>query len=84
MLCVRELSLQTVVRQCRQQDVAFLERHVPTGRNRYHEARYGRQGEGLGIFLIAYLDEVPVGSGEVLWEGSFPGCPEINGLACRS
>ena len=66
----------------------LLEYHVPTGRNGYHEARYRRQSEGLSTFLIAYVGDVPVGSGEVLWQGAkepdvrdrFPDCPEINGL----
>jgi GNAT superfamily N-acetyltransferase len=77
-----------IVRQCRQQDVTVLEHHVPTGRNHYHQARYHRQSEGLSTFLIAYLGEAPVGSGEVLWQAKepdvrdrFPDCPEINGLS---
>jgi ribosomal protein S18 acetylase RimI-like enzyme len=82
-------SQQVLVRQCRQQDLAALEYQVPTGRNRYHEVRHRRQSEGLSTFLIAYLGGVPVGSGEVLWQGAkepevrdrFPDCPEINGLA---
>src|SRR5262245_53834008 len=86
---VGDESPQMFVRQCRQQDVPVLEHHVPTRRNRYHEARYRRQSEGLSTFLIAYLGDVPVGSGEVLWQGAkepyvrnrFPDCPEINGLA---
>ncbi len=66
----------------------MLEHHVPTGPNRYHEARYLRQTDGLSTFLVAYVSDVPAGSGEVLWQGAkerdvrdrFPGCPEINGL----
>ncbi|NGM12937.1 GNAT family N-acetyltransferase [Verrucosispora sp. CWR15] len=77
-----------VVRECRQRDVAALEESVPTGRNRYHEARYRRQSEGTSTFLIAYLNDVPAGCGEILWQGAkesdvrgrFPECPEINGL----
>jgi GNAT superfamily N-acetyltransferase len=80
---------QTILRQCRQQDIAILEHHIPAGRNRYHEARYRRQREGFSTFLIAYIGDIPVGSGEVLWQGAkesdvrdrFPDCPEINGLA---
>ncbi|MEV4414374.1 GNAT family N-acetyltransferase [Catellatospora sp. NPDC049609] len=78
-----------IVRRCRRQDVDVLEHHLPTGPNRYHEARYLRQREGFSTFLIACAGDVPVGSGEVLWQGPkepdvrarFPGCPEINGLA---
>ncbi|GIJ32843.1 GNAT family N-acetyltransferase [Micromonospora sediminimaris] len=79
---------QNFVRECRAQDVPVLEKAVPTGRSRYHEARYRRQSEGLSTFLIAYLDDAPAGCGEVRWQGpkesdvraQFPGCPEINGL----
>jgi GNAT superfamily N-acetyltransferase len=84
-----EESPQITVRQCRQQDIAVLEHHLPTGQNRFHETRYRRQREGSSTFLIACLDDVAVGSGEVMWQGAkepdvrdeFPGCPEINGLA---
>lgn len=82
-------TLQMLVRQCRQSDLALLEQQLPTGGNRYHEARYRRQREGLSTFLVACLDEVPVGCGEILWQGArepkvrarFRDCPEINGLA---
>ncbi|WP_155368112.1 hypothetical protein [Catellatospora vulcania] len=55
-------SPQIIVRQCRQQDVAVLERYLPTGPNRYHEARYRRQHDGLSTFLLAYARDVPVGA----------------------
>jgi ribosomal protein S18 acetylase RimI-like enzyme len=82
-------SAQVLVRQCREQDVPVLERHLPTGANRYHEGRFHRQTTGLSTFLIGYVRGVPVGSGEILWKGPkeadvrdrFPDCPEINGLA---
>jgi ribosomal protein S18 acetylase RimI-like enzyme len=78
-----------VIRESREEDVPVLERHLPTGANRYHEGRFHRQTTGLSTFLIAYVGEVPVGAGEVLWQGPkeadvrdlFPDCPEINGLA---
>jgi GNAT superfamily N-acetyltransferase len=78
-----------IVRQCEERDVATLEQHIPSpGQNRFHEARYERQQRGLSTFLVAYLGDVPVGSGEILWEGCaasevrerFPDCPEVNGL----
>ncbi|MBB2948475.1 GNAT superfamily N-acetyltransferase [Actinoplanes lutulentus] len=76
------------VRECRDTDVARLEEVAPTGANRYHEARRRRHAAGLSTFLIAWSGGIPVGSGEILWEGPrepvvaalFPGCPEINGL----
>ncbi|MEV0718155.1 GNAT family N-acetyltransferase [Asanoa sp. NPDC050611] len=81
-------SPRTVVRPCRAEDLDALERGLPTGLNRYHEARFRRQGEGLSTFLVAYDGDGPVGSGEILWSGAkepevrerFPACPEINGL----
>lgn len=76
------------VGQCRQEDLPLLERQLPSGRNRYHEARFRRQREGRGAYLVACLEDVPTGAGEVLWQAKepevrerFPGCPEINGLA---
>lgn len=41
------------------------------------------------MYLIAWMDDVPVGIGEILWQGCaapevnrrYPHCPEINGLA---
>jgi GNAT superfamily N-acetyltransferase len=77
------------VEVCRAEDVDTLERCIPSpGSNRFHEARYRRQAEGAGTFLVAFLGDVPVGSGEILWGGCgdaevrqrFPGCPEISGL----
>jgi GNAT superfamily N-acetyltransferase len=77
------------VKQCDQHNLDALERHIPSpGRNRFHEARYERQRQGAGVFLIAFDDDVPVGSGEVIWRGCaapevrqrFPDCPEISGL----
>ena len=78
-----------IVRECRHEDVAALERQLPTGRNRYHDDRYRRQCEGLSTYLVAWQGDVPVGAGEVLWQGAkepevrdrFPDCPEINGAA---
>ncbi|MFC6017492.1 GNAT family N-acetyltransferase [Plantactinospora solaniradicis] len=78
-----------IIRQCREPDVALLERHIPSpGRNRYHEERFLRHQAGISTFLVVYLDDVPVGSGEVRWQGCddpevrrrYPGCPELNGL----
>ena len=79
-----------LIRECREADLALLERHYPSpGRTRFHAERYGRQREGTSTFLTAWLDEIPVGSGEIRWNGCragevlerYPDCPEINGLA---
>jgi ribosomal protein S18 acetylase RimI-like enzyme len=78
-----------IIRECRETDLPHLEQQMPSrGLNRDHEARFRRHGQGLSTFLVAELDDVPIGSGEVLWQGCgapevrerFPGCPELNGL----
>ncbi|GAA1706463.1 hypothetical protein GCM10009765_64880 [Fodinicola feengrottensis] len=77
------------MRQCRAADVELLEKYHPgPGRTKVNEMRFGRQEQGVGTFLVAWLDDVPTGSGEIRWEGCeapevlrrFPDCPEINGL----
>jgi ribosomal protein S18 acetylase RimI-like enzyme len=79
-----------IIRACREQDLALLERHIPSpGQSRYHEVRFQRQQQGLSTFLVACIDDVPVGSGEIRWQGCaasevherHPDCPELNGLA---
>ncbi|WP_424534909.1 GNAT family N-acetyltransferase [Sphaerisporangium viridialbum] len=77
------------IRECRDQDLGPLEHHIPSpGRNRFHEARFRRQEQGRSTFLVAWTDDIPVGSGEILWHGCaapevaqrYPDCPELNGL----
>lgn len=77
------------VRECRESDLAALELYLPSGGNsRYHDARFDRQRAGASTFLVAYLGTVPVGTGEIRWQGCaepvvqerYPDCPEINGL----
>ncbi|WP_345441045.1 hypothetical protein [Actinoallomurus vinaceus] len=74
---------------CREQDVELLERHVPSpGRNRFHARRFARQEQGLSTYLVAWLEDTPVGSGAILWDGCgaaevrrcYPDCPELGGL----
>ncbi|NEB38963.1 GNAT family N-acetyltransferase [Streptomyces sp. SID14515] len=78
-----------LIRPCRPTDLELLERHMPSpGRTRRHAARFDRQEQGLSTFLTAWIDGVPVGSAQILWQGCaapevqarFPGCPELNGL----
>jgi ribosomal protein S18 acetylase RimI-like enzyme len=79
-----------IIRECRESDLALLEHHKRSpGRTRHHEARFQSQQQGLSTFLTAWIDDLPVGSGEVRWRGCaaaevherYPDCPEINGLA---
>ncbi|MEV0399696.1 GNAT family N-acetyltransferase [Actinoallomurus sp. NPDC050550] len=58
------------------------------GRNRFHARRFARQEQGLSTYLVAWLDERPVGSGAILWDGCgavevrrrYADCPELGGL----
>ncbi|MBA9002929.1 GNAT family N-acetyltransferase [Thermomonospora cellulosilytica] len=78
------------IAECREEDVDLLERHMPSpGRSAFHARRHERQRRGLSTYLVAWLDGVPVGHGEIRWNGCdapevrarHPGCPEINALA---
>ena len=77
------------IRACRQEDLQLLETSNPSpGQSRYHHRRFERQQQGASTFLIAWAGDVPVGHGEILWNGCaapevherYPDCPEINGL----
>ncbi|GAA3295462.1 hypothetical protein GCM10020218_076540 [Dactylosporangium vinaceum] len=80
---------EMLIRPAREADLAALERRLPTGRNRYHDARYARQIAGHGTYLLAFVGGEPIGHASLLWDGGhaepvrarFPGCPEINALA---
>ena len=73
---------------CRAEDLTRLEEAIPSGLSRFHERRFSRQQQGMSTYLIAWIDEVPVGHAEIWWDGCeaaevrqrFPGCPEINAL----
>ncbi|MEV0675291.1 GNAT family N-acetyltransferase [Actinosynnema sp. NPDC050436] len=67
----------------------MLRAHIPTpGDPDRHAVRFARQQRGHSSFLIAWVDDLPVGAGEVLWRGCaapeinehYPDCPELNGL----
>jgi GNAT superfamily N-acetyltransferase len=81
---------QVVVRECREDDVVLLEQQIPSpGLNRFHEARFRRHQDGLSTFLIAVVDDTPVGCGEILWQGCrapevTARCPELSGLTVQA
>jgi GNAT superfamily N-acetyltransferase len=73
------------IRACQHEDAKQLERQ-----GRAEPARFQRQQQGRSTFLIAVTvpDGVPVGMGEIRWDGCeapevrqrYPSCPELNGL----
>jgi GNAT superfamily N-acetyltransferase len=77
--------------ECRAEDLERLEEAIPSGLSRFHERRLARQQLGTSTYLIAWIDQVPVGHAEIRWNGCeaaevrrrFPGCPEINALEVR-
>jgi len=77
------------IRECRAEDLELIHAHMPSpGQTRRHSRRFDRQQLGLSTLLIAWSDDIPVGSGEIRWHGCaapevaqrHPGCPELNGL----
>lgn len=74
---------------CGAEDVALLDQYIGSpGALSFHARRYARQERGESTYLVAWLDERPVGHAELRWIGcdaaavraARPGCPEINGL----
>lgn len=77
------------VSECREEDVAVLDEHMPSPGAAYdHASRFARHREGVSTLLIAWRDGMPVGSCEVQWTGCqapevravHPDCSEISGL----
>ncbi|NGO72425.1 GNAT family N-acetyltransferase [Streptomyces boncukensis] len=77
------------ISECREEDVGLLDKHMPSpGADSFHQRRYARQCAGAGTYLVAWRDDLPVGSCEVRWDGCaapevqavHAGCPEVNGL----
>jgi RimJ/RimL family protein N-acetyltransferase len=81
---------QVEIKVCREEDVNLLELHIPSPPgNRLHARRFTQQRQGLSTYLVAWLDGIPVGSGQIRWSGCaaaevqrvHPRCPEVNGLS---
>lgn len=77
------------IRPCREQDLVLLRSHIPTfGRPERHTTRFERQRHGESTLLVAWIDGLPVGAGEIRWRGCaapeinqrYPHCPELSGL----
>lgn len=66
------------VRRCEAPDVAVLTRFEPAGRG-YAEGAFARQERDECVLLVAWLDDVPVGSGEV----EYSVIPELKNLNVR-
>ncbi|OEU91647.1 acetyltransferase [Streptomyces abyssalis] len=77
------------IRECREEDVALLDEHMPSpGAACDHASRFVRHLGGGSTLLVAWRGELPVGSCEIRWEGCrapevravHPECSEISGL----
>jgi len=77
------------IRACQERDLTLLRAHIPTpGQPDRHDTRFERQQRSHSTFLIAWIDDLPVAAGEILWNGCaaaeinqhYPDCPELNGL----
>ncbi|MFI9384618.1 GNAT family N-acetyltransferase [Kutzneria sp. NPDC052558] len=77
------------IRPCQEQDLVLLRAYIPTpGQPDRHDKRFERQQSGRSTFLIAWAGDLPVGAGEILWNGCdapeinqhYLDCPELNGL----
>ncbi|MDV5144377.1 GNAT family N-acetyltransferase [Streptomyces sp. SBC-4] len=77
------------IRPCRAEDVPVLDRHIPAPEvPSRHADRFARQEAGAGTYLLAWREGVPVGHGQVRWDGCaapevravLGDCPEFNGL----
>jgi GNAT superfamily N-acetyltransferase len=55
---------------CTQSDLPQLRTHLTTGGPAKHDERFRRQASGEVVYLIAWLDERPVGHALLKWNGS--------------
>ncbi len=77
------------IRACQEKDVALLEKTIPTGANQYHLRRFRNQQKGGNTYVIAFLDDEPVGHLDLIWDPSssqeavikqLNDCPELNAI----
>jgi hypothetical protein len=54
-------SAATRVATCAETDIDALEHHLPSGRNDAHAHHFARRQAGEAEYLIAWVDDVPVG-----------------------
>lgn len=66
---------ELVVRRCEAADVAVIAGREPEGRD-YARTTFERQQAGRCLYLVAWLDGEPVGSGELEWSP----VPELKNL----
>lgn len=71
----REPAPAAVIRPCEAADVERIVAREPAGRG-YAAATYARQQRGQCAYLVAWVDGVPVGSGELDWSH----LPELKNL----
>ncbi|MBL7494865.1 GNAT family N-acetyltransferase [Frankia sp. CNm7] len=77
------------IRICEGSSLDLLDRWIPSnGRTSFHRRRFEQQVAGSGTYLVAWLDQRPVGHLLILWTGCAADesrhwpvrCPELNAL----
>lgn len=74
-----------LIRECAAEDVASLEDSMPSHGAGVHASHFVRQESGSATYLVAWVDDVPIGVGVISWDGwrspearaSLPECVEI-------
>ena len=74
-----------LIRDCTEDDVAPLERSIPTRGTEAHRSHFKQQQAGGQTYLVALREHLPVGSCVLSWagwlepdlRGELPDCPEI-------
>jgi ribosomal protein S18 acetylase RimI-like enzyme len=83
--------VQLLIRDCAADDVRILEACMPTGGTEAHATHFREQESGGCTYLTGWLNDVPVASCVVRWNGchapqvrlAFPDCVEITNLGVR-
>ncbi|UEJ83877.1 GNAT family N-acetyltransferase [Brachybacterium halotolerans subsp. kimchii] len=63
------------IHPCGEDDARALTAREPAGKD-YASSVFAAQQQGLCLFLVAWIDDVPVGSGELVWKQ----VPELRNL----
>ena len=83
--------VQAEVRPLHESEVALVERHFPSAIADKHRVRLARQRRGVSLYLIAWLEGLPVGHVLLKFDGAgtepvasrLRGCPHLEDLLVR-